>query len=232
MLDLWKSYTYINTPNYASRNAKGATFDFLSYTLSTTCIAVASAQFGLALGKRIQERIKLPKESYQHKSKISLGAAITLGVVSYIITLALALTESTHRLRTWTYALLFGPAGAYLRHKLAGYFNKPGVYIPYGTLMSNVLGTVFTCLGFGLFHLNGASQSSQVRCNVLQALQDGLGGSLSTVSSMAMELNAMGVSRRGFVYSAISVLVSQAVCIVIAGSMKWSSQGFGDSCAI
>lgn len=229
MLDLFKAYTYITPSGYTDRNAKGAAFDFIGQVLSTTGISIACTQLGLGVGTALQSCVTLPEKPLRSRDTVSLTVAISLGVVSYIITLALALSPTTHTLRLWTYALLFAPAGAWLRHKLAQYFNKGS--LPYGTLASNVLGTVFTCLGYGLVHLSG-SGGGAVRCHVLHALQDGLGGALSTVSSLAMELNGMGVSRRAFLYAGLSLFLGQAVCVVVAGSMKWSERGFGDACAV
>ncbi|TIA87775.1 hypothetical protein E3P99_02977 [Wallemia hederae] len=234
MLDVFKAYTYITPSGYVARNAKGATFDVIGEVIATAGISIASVQLGLGIGRAIQGSIHLPEstsdtsKSHRARKITSTTAAIILAIAAYVIALALALSPSTASTRQWTYALLFAPAGAYTRHKLAQLANK-GV-LPWGTLTSNVLGCIFTSLGFGLVHLQGSAMSSAVRCNVLHALQDGLGGALSTVSSLAAELNTLGVSRKSTAYAALSVLLGQAACIVVAGSMKWSEMGFGEAC--
>ncbi|TIB58474.1 hypothetical protein E3P78_03925 [Wallemia ichthyophaga] len=240
MLDVFKGYTYITPSYYTPRGAKGAAFDVLGQLLSTTAVSISCVQLGLGIGGTIQDfvavRLRLPEKPLPLQTRIhsrnitALVAAVLLGVSSYAITLPLALAPSTSSLRSWVYALLFAPAGALVRHKLAQFLNGRGA-LPYGTLAANVLGTLLTCVGYGLVHLDG-SNGGAVRCRVLHATMDGLGGAMSTVSTLAMELNGMGVSRRAAVYAAVSLATAQAVCIVVVGSIKWSERGFGVACSV
>ena len=231
-MQLWQSYTYIDrSPTYVNMSPKGAAFDVISNIISTTCISTSSVNLGVQLGKRLQDRIRF-KKSYQNQRNVSTFISILLGLVSYAIVLALSLHPNTHNLRSWTYSLLFAPAGAYIRYRLSVMFNRPTFYIPWGTLTANNVGTIFTSLGFGLMHLKGSSQSTFVRCDVLRALQDGLGGSTSTVSTMANELVSMNSLGRAWKYSLMSLGFGQAIMIVIAGSMKWSSKGFESLCSV
>ncbi|CAG9461215.1 unnamed protein product [Pedinophyceae sp. YPF-701] len=98
--------------------------------------------------------------------------------------------------RLWAWSLIFAPIGAMIRWRLAS-SNKAG-RIPWGTFTANIVATSVACLCFG------ALASAVVGSNVipaeeriiLSAIAIGFCGSLSTVSTLLTEVQAMRQGRQ------------------------------------
>jgi fluoride exporter len=85
--------------------------------------------------------------------------------------------------------------------------------IPLGTMTANVVGTGL----LGVFHVlqNKHPHVSLHACSTLQGLIDGFCGALTTISTFAVELNAMKGSRYAWIYGGISIILSQLLLVVI-----------------
>ena len=110
-------------------------------------------------------------------------------------------------------SLLFSFPGALSRYLLALSMNTVMKKIPLGTMAANILGTGL----LGAFHVlqNKPSHVSPHACSTLQGLIDGFCGALTTISTSAVELNAMQGSRYAWIYGGISILISQLLLVVI-----------------
>jgi len=110
-------------------------------------------------------------------------------------------------------SLLFSFPGTLSRYLLALSMNTVMRKIPLGTMAANILGTGL----LGVFHVlqNKRPHVSPHACSTLQGLIDGYCGTLTTVSTFAVELNVMNGSRYAWIYGGISVVISQLLLVII-----------------
>lgn len=94
---------------------------------------------------------------------------------------------------------------------------------PLGTFSVNVFGTAVLGMAWVLAHV---PLGGTVGCQVLQGVEDGFCGCLTTVSTWVAELSALR-RRHAYAYGAVSVGVSLAVLVIIMGGLRWT-RGFGE----
>lgn len=122
------------------------------------------------------------------------------------------------------FACVFAPLGCLLRFYVSLKLNGIVPSFPLGTFTVNMFGTAVLGMAYDLQHVtvDGAGVGGGlVGCQVLQGLMDGFCGSLTTVSTWILEIDAL---RRGhsYVYGSVSVLAGLATMVVIMGSVRWS----------
>ncbi|KAI9671393.1 MAG: hypothetical protein M1831_004302 [Alyxoria varia] len=129
------------------------------------------------------------------------------------------------------FSIVFAPLGCLMRYFLSLQLNALIPWFPLGTFAANIFGTAVLSMCFDLQHLRiGASPhfgGNLTGCQLLQGVQDGFCGALTTISTWIVELNALR-RRHAYLYGAVSVLVGLALMVVIMGSVQWSV-GFGEA---
>jgi CrcB protein len=118
-----------------------------------------------------------------------------------------------------TAALLFSYPGTLTRYVLSIQLNPIDKLLPLGTYTANVLGTAL----LGAFR---ALQSipvppSQNACAILQGLEDGYCGCLTTVTTFAAEV-AVLKDRKAWFYVLVSWTTGQLFLVAILGSSIWT----------
>ncbi|KAG5925851.1 hypothetical protein E4U42_003889 [Claviceps africana] len=116
------------------------------------------------------------------------------------------------------FALVFSPLGCLARFYLALGLNGKMATFPLGTLAANVAGTAILGMAWDLAHVGSGGL---VGCQLLQGVEDGFCGCLTTVSTWVAELHGLG-RRSAYVYGCASVLASLAVMVVIMGGLRWT----------
>jgi fluoride exporter len=124
---------------------------------------------------------------------------------------------------TATFALVFAPLGCLARFYTSLYLNGRIASFPLGTFVVNVAGTAILGMCWDLAHV---PLGGVVGCQVLQGVEDGFCGCLTTVSTWVAELAALR-RRHAYVYGGSSVIVSLALLIAIMGGLRWST-GFAE----
>ena len=140
-------------------------------------------------------------------------ALSVLGILIYAATFPVYATlPSSYRSQALA-ALLFSFPGTLARYLLAISMNPMLEKMPLGTMTANILGTAL----LGVFHVlqNKNPHVSPHACSTIQGLIDGFCGTLTTISTFAVELNVMNGSRYAWIYGGISVLMSQLLLVII-----------------
>lgn len=122
------------------------------------------------------------------------------------------------------FALVFAPVGALTRYYVSMWLNPRIASFPLGTFSVNMFGTLMETLFYDLQHaplIGGAIGGGLVGCQVLQGLQDGFCGCLTTVSTWVAELKGLRRSH-AYVYGLSSLLVGLATTVVVMGSLRWT----------
>ncbi|KUI56982.1 hypothetical protein VP1G_04265 [Cytospora mali] len=117
-----------------------------------------------------------------------------------------------------TFALVFAPVGCLARFYASIWLNGLNPAFPVGTFAINVFGTAVLGMGWDLQHV---PIGGVIGCQVLQGVEDGFCGCLTTVSTWASELAALR-RRHAWTYGGASVVVSFAVMVAIMGGLRWS----------
>ena len=127
---------------------------------------------------------------------------------------------------TNTFSLIFAPFGAWLRFLLSRYLNTLTIGFYWGTFVANVLGSVIEGILFGIlitFSLDS------LQCESIWAVKYGFCGGLTTISTFVNELHTLPEMISAYKHGISSVLVTQALLIVIVGSVVWTKQDpFGE----
>ena len=131
-------------------------------------------------------------------------------------------TPETWRGRA-TFALVFAPLGCLARFYASLYLNGKIASFPLGTFTVNVSGSIILAMSWTLAHV---PLGGVVGCQVLQGIEDGFCGCLTTVSTWVAELSSLR-RRHAYTYGTASVVVSLAFTVAIMGGLRWSD-GFAE----
>jgi fluoride exporter len=124
------------------------------------------------------------------------------------------------------FALVFAPLGCLGRFYASLYLNGKIASFPLGTFVVNIFGTAIIGMSYDLQHV---PLGGVVGCQVLQGIEDGFCGCLTTVSTWVSELSSLR-RRNSYRYGAASVIVALCFLIVIMGSMQWTRGFSGMQC--
>ncbi|KAI9709459.1 MAG: hypothetical protein M1820_003219 [Bogoriella megaspora] len=124
------------------------------------------------------------------------------------------------------FACVFAPVGCLLRFYTSLKLNGLVASFPLGTFAVNMLGTAVLGMAFDLQHVplksaGGSIGGGRVRCQILQGIDDGFCGCLTTVSTWVAELNGL---RRGhaYYYGISSIVMALGLLVIIMGSIRWT----------
>lgn len=121
------------------------------------------------------------------------------------------------------FACVFAPLGCLARYYISLLLNAKAPSFPLGTFACNVFGTAVLGMAYDLQRvgIGGLVGGGVVGCQVLQGVEDGFCGALTTVSTWMLELDTLR-RRHAYVYGASSVVVGVSVMTVVMGSVRWS----------
>ncbi|KAF5019602.1 hypothetical protein F66182_8388 [Fusarium sp. NRRL 66182] len=211
----------LSTPGWAesptSRNGGYSFMAMLAVVIATVSLSLSGLSVGahLAIGL---ERVT-PTISFSLSRRVLDPLGVLLGWGCWFAAVLLAIFPPR---KTWRgqaiFALVFAPLGCLLRFHLSLHLNGKKAAFPLGTLSANILGTVLLGMSWDLAHV---PLGGVVGCQVLQGIEDGFCGSLTTISTWVAELGSLR-RRSAWMYGTTSVVVSLALMIAIMGGLRWS----------
>lgn len=212
------------TASTTSRNGGYSFLALLAVILATLALSlgalIVGAHTALALDNitpRIPARLT---RRFLDPLMVLLGFGCWLGA----LLLAIFPPSTTWR-GTAVLPILFAPAGCLLRWFVSLHLNGLVATFPLGTFAANMFGTAIEAMCYDIQHVgvgvNGSVGGGVAGCQVLQGVQDGFCGCLTTVSTWVAEIK--GLRRRSaYTYAAGSVLGGFCLVVVIMGSVRWS----------
>lgn len=215
------------------------------FSVLITTIALSAA--GLKMGAHVAiflqsyER-RLPMRFVHGMDRISVVLAVGLWAGAVIMAIVPPDrpsgppgTAKPWRDETWRgralFALVFAPLGCLLRFQASMRLNNRIVGFPLGTFCVNMFGTLVLAVVWDLQRLPSGSVSTlpgrdRVSCQVLQGIEDGFCGCLTTVSTWILELSSLR-RNHSYRYGMASIITSLAIVVVVMGCLKWTA-GLGD----
>lgn len=159
-------------------------------------------------------------------------ASVVLGAALWACAIAMAVVFSgrpSGREMWWAQTLLslaFAPLGSLLRFAASMWLNSRVVGFPLGTFCVNMFGTLLLAVVWDLQRLPDRGTVASiggdlVSCQVLQAVEDGFCGCLTTVSTWVLELSTLR-RKHSYQYGLVSIVTSLAIVVVVMGSLKWT----------
>ncbi|KAI9801567.1 MAG: hypothetical protein M1825_003246 [Sarcosagium campestre] len=132
------------------------------------------------------------------------------------------------------FALVFAPVGCLARYYASLWLNSIFSSFPLGTFVSNMGGTLVLGIAWDLQHSPLASATGQiggghVACQVLQGVQGGFCGCLTTVSTWVMELHGLRLGH-SYRYGVVSIGAGLGLLVIIMGSLVWTHGVIPSAC--
>ena len=132
------------------------------------------------------------------------------------------------------FAIVLAPLGCLVRFHASLRLNGLVIWFPMGTFAVNVGGTIILGACWDLQHAalgGGGVGGAAVGCQVLEGVQDGFCGCVTTVSTWVMELK--GLQRRhAYFYGMMSVGISMSALVVIMGTFLWTKGNSPIACRV
>lgn len=215
-------------PGSETTVARNGGYSFMAL-LAVIIITVTVSLSGLFLGAHlaIASEPLTPSLPYQFTRQFVDRLGVFLGWGCWVGAVLLSALPPHHDWRgDATFALVFAPLGALLRFYVSLWLNGRKPAFPLGTFAVNVLGTAV--LGMA-WDLQRVPLGGVVGCQVLQGVEDGFCGCLTTVSTWVSEL--AGLRRRhAWIYGVASVLSAFGVMVIVMGGLRWTDGFAGLQC--
>lgn len=217
--------------SYHSRNAGWSVTAVLAVIILTLCVNLSALKFGAHIALATQSVTKpLPHRGLR---KFVDPAIVFLAAGCWLGAILLAALPNGSRMRKWRgealFALVFAPVGCLLRWQLSRSFNARMPSFPIGTFAANIFGVAILAMCYDIQHSRASvtAVGGIIGCQVLQGVEDGFCGCLTTVSTWMLELTTLK-RRHAYRYGVMSVSIALAVVVVLMGSVKWG-RGYVDA---
>ncbi|KAK3375411.1 CrcB-like protein-domain-containing protein [Podospora didyma] len=216
-----------------SSSPRSGGYSFMA-VVAVLLVTVSLSLSGLFIGAHLAIALEpfTPSLPYLFTCKVVDRLAVVLGWGCWVGAVVLCIWPPDRsrgdREEAWrgaaTFALAFAPLGCLIRFYASVRLNARIASFPLGTFAVNVLGTAILGMAWDLAHI--PSGGGVIGCQVLQGIQDGFCGCLTTVSTWVVELAALR-RRHAYGYGTASVSAGLALLVAIMGGLKWS-EGIGE----
>ncbi|KAL7416425.1 CrcB-like protein-domain-containing protein [Mrakia frigida] len=237
MLQTFEAFS--NFPGSTQRSGVHDAADGITHLVLTVSFAFFSFHLGRHLSSNHFPSLSPSRSPLLTHPLLTKTITILLPLLLYLALLLICILD--HKTdRTLLLSVLLAPPGTLLRFHLTRlnpvFGSKPHKRtkgIPtLGTFTANMLATAILGTSYVLQRkpLPGGALST-LQCQVLQAVEDGFCGSLSTVSTFVVEIDDMR-GRRGAGYLAGSWVMGVLIMVAIVGGSWWNGSGFGEACRL
>ncbi|KAF7865329.1 hypothetical protein EAF04_006306 [Stromatinia cepivora] len=212
-----------STTSTVSRNGGYSFMATLAVIITTVSLCLAALFFGAHLAIFLEPYI--PSLSFRKSRKYLDPFAVFLAWGCWLGAVFLAIFPPDRNdapPEIWrgrsVFALVFAPIGCLGRFYASLYLNGKLSSFPLGTFAVNMFGTAIMGMAYDLQHV---PLGGVLGCQVLQGIEDGFCGCLTTVSTWVVELSSLRRSH-AYRYGIASVLGGLALMVVIMGSFRWT----------
>lgn len=214
-----------NTRGYARNRG----YNVIS-VLSQVMVTLAASLFAFRLGSHIA--ILADKATTLRPVPRMTGNINIILLLLLAICFQAATIITTALRRDWrgivAIAMVFSPAGALTRWYLSRWLNSHIPSFPLGTFVANMIGSLLESIFYILQYHTGTGNS----CSILQGLQDGYCGALTTVSTFILELATLR-RRHAYIYASTSIVTGIIIYVLVDGIDYWthgSATGYQNIC--
>ncbi|KAK4650337.1 hypothetical protein QC762_706530 [Podospora pseudocomata] len=202
--------------NAPSRSGGHTFLAFIAIPLITISMSLAGLFFGAHMANFLEPYT--PSLPFLFTSKILDRLIVLLGWGCWLGAIIMSIFPPHDSWRgTATFVLVFAPLGCLLRFYISLRLNSRAPSFPLGTFAVNIFGTAVLGMSWDLAHL---PVGGVIGCQVLQGIQDGFCGCLTTVSTWVAELAVLG-RRHAYIYGAGSVGTGLVMLVAIMGGLRW-----------
>lgn len=208
------------TPGISSPTGRNGGYSFmalLAVVLVTVCLSLSALFLGAHLAiasERFATSLRYPStRRILDPLVVVIGWGCWLGAVL----LAIFPPHDFWRGRI-AFALVFAPLGCLLRFYLSIHLNGKVASFPIGTFAANIFGTAVLGMCYDIAHV---PLGGVVGCQVLQGVEDGFCGCLTTISTWVAELSSLR-RKHAYAYGTTSVVTALALMIAIMGGLRWT----------
>ncbi|GKT54075.1 CrcB-like protein [Colletotrichum tofieldiae] len=204
-----------------TRNGGYSFMAMLAVIFTTVSLSLSAVIAGAHLAAALEPIT--PSIRYPLSRNLLDRGAVLLGWGSWLGAVLLAIFPPHDAWRGQAvFSLVFAPLGCLARFYVSLWLNSRVPAFPIGTFAVNIAGVAVLGMCWDLGH---AGLGGVIGCQVLQGVEDGFCGCLTTVSTWVAELTVLR-RRHAYVYGVSSVIVGFAVLVVVMGAMRWTD-GFG-----
>lgn len=216
-------FVYLTSGDSAASGIRAMAAD----VISTAALSLGGLQFGKHLAAGIEKTVSPVSKSISRPLHIAGYLAILFAIMVWA-GVGIWIGIGGHgELLAW--ACVFSPPGAIMRFWTSRWLNaRRGQWWPWGTLMVNiaatgVLGAMTVAAGSIHRHSPGEGDSTLNRMllAIYGGISDGFCGCLSTISTLAVEVNNLG-NRRAYWYSSVSLVTAVVLLVVVVGTWMWT----------
>jgi CrcB protein len=210
------------------RNGGYSFLALLAVLITTVALCISGLHLGAHMAIALEPFI--PSLPFKFSRKILDRVVVFLAWGCWIGAIALSIwppDRNNGHPEIWrgrvVFALVFAPLGCLGRFYASLYLNGRINSFPLGTFVVNILGTAV--LGVS-YDLQRVPLGGVIGCQVLQGIEDGFCGCLTTISTWVGELNSLRRAN-AYRYGAASIIAGLGLLTVIIGSMQWT-RGFSE----
>ncbi|KAL1874479.1 hypothetical protein Daus18300_003497 [Diaporthe australafricana] len=203
-------------------------------TLSMSIGGLRAGAHAAIFLKRYEKRLPTHVLRAMDRASMVLGAALWGCAIAMAVVLAVWPPGQEMWWRQALLSLAFAPLGTLLRFVVSMWLNNRVIGFPLGTFCVNMLGTLVLAVAWDLQRLPDRGivaniGGDMISCQVLQAIEDGFCGCLTTVSTWVLELSTLK-RKHAYQYGFASIVTSLAIVVVVMGPLKWTVKLSQPSC--
>ncbi|KAI9785371.1 MAG: hypothetical protein M1839_000390 [Geoglossum umbratile] len=234
--DAFLALSNTTPPPAAPRSAFSSVLALLATVILTLSLSLSALQFGAHIAIAAAPLLPRVARLLRRMRPVLDWLGVVLGLGCWVGAVILAVFPPDRRggpqnplgalpehwRRDVLFALPFAPLGTLVRFYTSLLLNPLLPSFPLGTFAVNISGSLVLAMAWDLQH-TASYRPTLTACQLLQGLQDGFCGCLTTVSTWAVELRALR-RRHAYVYGAASVAAALGALVGVMGGVRWAGR--------